>query len=197
MLPLLPLLEDLVVAEFGNRELNELRRHLASPEEEMSTALRAKQFLDSLVKVQKKKPQQVYGWAGTRLAERTIQARPAITRGHTSVGTILLQISLIASTIVPERLPDSACPEFWGDLMGGDVVRVGFDGDEELVWVLEGAVRALAAHFGEEVEITEGFANHSLRNRRLVDVRRFPRTRASSRTPGLATSGLSSAAFRG
>jgi hypothetical protein len=195
MLPLLSLLEDLVVAEFGNRDLNELRRHLASPDEEMSTALRARQLLESLALVQKKKPQQVYSWAGTRLIERLLKATPAITRGHTSVGTVLLQLNALIPRVIADQLPDSVCPEFWGDLMGGDVVRVGFDGDEEVAWVVEGAVRALAAHFGEEVEITRGFARQSLTERRLVDVRRVPKARTAR--PIRATPGLSSAGLRG
>ena len=195
MTSLLAVFEDLVVADFGSRDLNELRRHLAPPDEPMSTVARARQFLDSLALVQRKKPQQVYTWVGTRLLARLLDSTPTMMKGHTSVGTVLLQLHLLIPRIAAEQLPGSACPEFWGDLMGGEVVRVGFDGDEELAWVLEGAVRALATHFGEEVEITRAFPRRSLPDRRLVDVRRVPKPRASR--PTLASSGLSSAGHRG
>lgn len=194
MASLLQVLEDLVVAEFGNRDLNELRRHLAPPNEAMSTAKRAGQFIESLALVQRKKPQQVFSWAGVRLIERVLKTTPTVISGHTSVGTILLQLNLLIPRLAATQLPESECPEFWGDLMGGDLVRVGFDGPEELAWVLEGAVRALAAHFGEEVEITRAFARQTLPDRRLVDVRRLAKTRVR---PIMATSGLSSAGLRG
>ena len=196
MTSLLAVLEDLVVAEFGSRDLNELRRHLASADEEMSTVTRARQFIESLALVQRKKPQQVYTWAGTRLAERMLQSAPAVTRGHTSVRTVLLQLNQLVPQVAAVQLPDSPCPEFWGDLMGGDVVRVGFDGPEEVAWVLEGAVRALATHFGEEVEITPAFARRTLPDRRLLDVRRTSKPRPSSR-PNLTPAGLSSVGHRG
>lgn len=191
---LLAALEDLVIAEFGHRDLNELRRHLASPDDEMSTAQRARQFLESLALVQKKPPQLVFIWAGSGLIARLLQTTPTATSGHTSVRTVLLQLNLLIARFVAEQLPDAACPEFWGDLMGGDVVRVGFDGDEEVAWVLEGAVRSLAKHFGEEVEITRATARQTLKDRRLVDVRRLAKARPSR--PNLTPVGLSSGGLR-
>ena len=195
MTSLIAVLEDLVIAEFGHRDLNELRRHLAPSDEEMSTVLRARQLLEILARVQRKKPQQVYTWAGTRLVARMLDGTPTVTSGHTSVGTVLLQLNQLVPRILGEQLPDSACPEFWGDLMGADAVRVGFDGDEEVAWVLEGAVQALAMHFGEEVEITRPMARPTLPDRRLMDVRRTAKTRPLRRT--LTPAGLSSAGLRG
>ena len=196
MTSLLALLEDLVVAEFTTRDLTAVQKRALPSDVDTPTVDVARRLLDALAAVQNKKPQKVYTWAGARLATHVLNATPGMTRGHTSVRTFLLQLNLLIPKLVAGSLPDAECPEFWGDLMGGDVVRIGFDGDEEVAWLVEGAVGAMAAHFGEQVEITRGSAKATHTERRLIDVLAVSKSRVSSR-PISAPRGLSSAGFRG
>jgi hypothetical protein len=192
MASLLALLEDLVFAEFGAGELLAVRQRVVPLGDDAPPSAVAKRFLEALALEQRRKPQQVYVWAGTKLVAPILKVMPAATGGHTSTRTMLLQLSQLLPRVVAEFLPGSACPEFWGDLQSGDVIRVGFDGAEELAWVVEGAVHGLAAHFGEEVDVTHAYAPRALKDRRLLDVWVIPKSRPPVR-PNSPARGLSSA----
>ncbi len=195
MIPLLILLEELVHTDFGTADLSAVRERLRDRPPDEDVRDRAKALLDALAAVQRRRPDEVYVWAGTRLVMPLAKDFPGIVRGHTSARTLLLQLAQVAPTVVADVLPGVTCPEFWQDFLDGETIRIGFDGPVEAAWLLEGVARGLGTHFGERVDTSRADAPPALKERRLVDVKVVPERRSGSRA-GRPTTGLSSAGIR-
>jgi hypothetical protein len=194
--PLLTMLADLVHDDYGAAELSLVRKQLALGTGRESVVGEVGRFLDALAVVQKRPTRDCYVWAGRRLAAPVSKSRPAWLRDHTSVRTILLQFGRVAPAVVANLVGEGACPEFWEDFLDGETVQIGFDGPEEVAWVIEGAVGGLSEFFGERAELSRGVPAASLLERRLVNVKVIPERRAPQRgarpVVGLSSPGLRS-----
>lgn len=193
--PLLTLLADLVHDDFGPVELSFVREHLALGTVSESVVGEVGRFLKALAVVQKRPAKDCYVWAGRRLAAPVAKSRPAWLRDHTSVRTILLQFGRVAPAVVESIVGEGTCPDFWEDFLDGETVQIGFDGPEEVAWVIEGAVAGLSEFFGERAELSRGVPAASLLERRLVNVKVIAERRAPQRG-ARPTVGLSSSGFR-
>lgn len=185
------LLEEFIEDDFGVTDLKAVRSQLNGQVDESLPTIGAKAMLDALATAQRRTPEQVYVWAGTRLAAPVTKLLPQVFRGHTSARTLVLQLSAISSAVVSELLPDATCPDFWTDFLDGETIRIGFDGPAEVAWLLEGIVNGLGAHFGERVNVGRPATPAALTERRLLDVKLTPERRSR------ATAGLSAAGLRG
>jgi hypothetical protein len=185
------LLEELIEADFGVADLKAMRSQLPVATDDAFPAAGAKSMLDALASAQRRTAEQVYVWAGTRVAAPVTKLLPSVFRAHTSTRTVILQLSSLAAAVVTELLPDATCPDFWEDFLDGETVRIGFDGPTEVAWLMEGLVRGLGTHFGERVEVGRPATPPALKDRRLLDVKVSPERRSRQ------VAGLSAASLRG
>jgi hypothetical protein len=184
MSTLLPLLNDALRAEFGAADLAAMHAIAdAQRTGATATATHANALLRAAMTVRKKSEAEVYRWAGAQLAMHVVKSTPSVAKGISSTRTVLLQLNRLAVEAVSALMPDALCPDFFEDLLGSDTTRIGFDGPESVALMLEGAVMALGAHYGERIDVSRGTPNVVLVERRLVDVKVLPDRRSGSGSP--------------
>lgn len=183
MRTLLERLEDIIRLEFGTADLAAMRARAGLPMDDATPFTQVAALIRAVAYIRRRSPEEMFTWAGAKLAAPLVTDHPNLLKPHVSVRTMLLQVSQLAPTVVQRLSPGSTCPDFWEDLLDGETTRISFDGPEEVASALEGVLRGLAAHYGEWVAVTRGTPPAVLPERRQVEAKVRPERRTENKTP--------------
>ena len=173
------LAQDLIQQDFGPMELDAVRTALPPPGNGRSSLDECVDALRALAFVQKRPVEDVLRWAGEAMVAPVVRDVPALVKGHQSGTTWFPLLDGAIRTALTACGCDEAPPEFWVDFLDHSTVRIGFDGPEEIAACVEGAVRGVARHFHERVDISRPTPAAILTERRLIDVKLSPDRRSA------------------
>lgn len=175
MRSILVLLEDLVHAEFGPRDLAEVRtvaeRKMSSVGRLSGASGRVMAFAEAIADVRRRPVHEVYQFVALKLMPLVIKEHRGLFTGYTSARTAMMQITRLAPVVLDTLIPGIPDAEFDVELIDMDTLRLRFEGPAEMLAALEGAALGLALHFGERVEVKRVSPPAFAPTRRLLDVR--------------------------
>lgn len=188
MRSILVLLEDLVLAEFGPRDLAEVRELAAvrqrDAERRPGPGGRVMAFVEAIAQVRRRPLAEAYQFVGLKLVPVVLREYPGLMKGQASLTPLLMQVSRVVPSVVQVLLPGTDAPAFDLELVDADTQRVSFEGFNEAANLVEGVLLGLGLHFGERVTVTRGTPPSFAPDRRLVDVKVQPGERRSVPSAG-------------
>jgi hypothetical protein len=175
MRSILVLLEDLVQAEFGPRELAAVRasssEHLHDVGRLPGAPGRVMAFVEAIADVRRRPVHEVYQFVAMKLVPLVLKEYSALLKGHTSSRTVLMQITRLAPVVLDTLIPGIPYAEFDVELIDLDTMRVRFEGPAEMLAAFEGIALGLAQHYGERVEATRVPPPAFAPDRRMLDLK--------------------------
>lgn len=168
-------LEQVVQAEFGQRDLAAVRAAFA---ERMQDADRLPEaagavmaFVEAVAHVRRRPVHEVYQFLALKAAPLVLPEHAALLKGHTSSRSVLMQVTRLAPSLLEAAVPGAPYAEFDVELLDLETMRVRFDGSAEMLAAFEGVVAGMAQHFGERAEMTRVSAPAFAPDRRMVDIK--------------------------
>lgn len=192
MRSILVLLEDLVQAEFGPRELAAVRAassdHLNDVGRLAGAPGRVMAFIEAIADVRRRPVHEVYQFVAAKLVPLVLTEYSTLLKGHTSARTVLMQITRIAPTVLDTLIPGIPYAEFDVELLDLDTMRVRFEGPAEMLAAFEGIALGLAQHYGERAEMSRVAPPAFAPDRRMLDIK-VGAERRDAKTPGRPPAG--------
>jgi hypothetical protein len=175
MRSILVLLEDLVHAEFGPKDLAAVKERAAArlhdPGRLPGAAGRVMAFVEAIADVRRRPAQEAYQFVGFRLVPPVLAEFEEVLKGHTTTRAVFMQLSRIAPQVLDVLMPGIGDGELDVELLDLESLRVRFEGPIEMVAVFEGAAVALGQHYGERVEVRRVSPPAFAPERRLLDIK--------------------------
>lgn len=175
MRSILVLLEDLVQAEFGARDLAEVRAAAALRQQDPGRLPgpggRVMAFVEAIAQVRRRPLCEAYQFVGLKLVPVVLREYPGLVRGHDGLTAILMQVSRVVPSALSVLLPGVDAPHFDLELMDAGSQRVSFEGFTEAACLVEGVLLGLGLHFGERVTVQRAMPPAFAPDRRLIDVK--------------------------
>jgi hypothetical protein len=99
--------------------------------------------------------QDVVRWFGREALPALATAYPAFFDPHTDTRSFVLTLNDIIHPEVRKLYPGADVPEFAFDTSSDDVLRMGYDSHRRMCAFAEGLIEGAAAHYGEQVAISQ------------------------------------------
>lgn len=192
MRSILVLLEDLVQAEFGPRELAAVRasstEHLHAVGRLPGAPGRVMAFVEAIADVRRRPVHEVYQFVAMKLVPLVLKEYSGLLKGHSSARTVLMQITRLAPSVLDTLIPGIPYAEFDVELIDLETMRVRFEGPAEMLAAFEGIALGLALHYGERAETTRVAPPAFAPDRRMLDIK-IGQERRDAKTPAKPPSG--------
>lgn len=158
------LLEEAVIEQFGDGVWDDLLT--AADARGVYTSLgsypdaEAVALVGAAASALDKAPADILRWFGQAAMPRFVERYPALFAPHANARDFLLALNTIIHPEVHKLYPGAVCPHFRYESSEADRLILGYNSPRRLCALAEGLILGAAAHYGEEVRVSQDACMH-------------------------------------